>query len=85
MPALRPIRGVLGGRSSSMNERVEFLSYFELIDTLCGVTTKLADLVRAQQAILLQNGIQCAALEEGVKEAEEMLDLTEFKLRGSME
>lgn len=60
------------------------MGQFEIIDRLCGVTTQLSDIVRKQAEIIEQSDIADEVKEElraMRKEADENLEIAEFRLR----
>ncbi len=60
-------------------------SLLEIVDMLCGVTEKLADIVRKQAVLIEQERIASAVfptdISEKRKQAEDDLDRIEIKLR----
>lgn len=56
---------------------------FKLIDILCQITSIQADIIRKQQAVIMQHGIEIAdeTLDQQIKEASGMLDQAEMDLR----
>ena len=56
---------------------------FKLIDTLCLITSIQADIIRKQQAVIMQHGIEIAdeTLDQQIEEASGMLDQAEMDLR----
>lgn len=56
----------------------------ELVDILCDVTTKLSDIVRKQQYIIAQHGIEVedSDMKRSIEDAENKMDLIELNLRG---
>lgn len=57
------------------------MSDYELIDVLCATTSALADVVRKQQEIIKQHGIEVPALDEKENEIWKNLDRAENTLR----
>ena len=56
---------------------------FKLIDILCQITSIQADIIRKQQAVIMQHGIEIAdeTLDQQINEASRMLDQAEMDLR----
>ena len=56
---------------------------FKLIDILCQITSIQADIIRKQQAVIIQHGIEIAdeTLDQQIEEASGMLDQAEMDLR----
>lgn len=56
---------------------------YELIDRLCGVVTLQADIIRKQQAVIMQHGIEMedSRLKEQLKQMEDVLDFAEYEMR----
>lgn len=56
---------------------------FKLIDILCQITSIQADIIRKQQAVIMQHGIEIAdeTLDQQIEEASRMLDQAEMDLR----
>lgn len=56
---------------------------FKLIDILCQITSIQADIIRKQQAVIMQHGIEIAdeTLDQQIEEASGMLDQAEMDLR----
>lgn len=56
---------------------------FKLIDILCQITSIQADIIRKQQAVIEQHGIEVAdeTLDRQIEEASGMLDQAEMDLR----
>ena len=56
---------------------------FKLIDILCQITSIQADIIRKQQAVIMQHGIEIAdeTLDQQIDEASRMLDQAEMDLR----
>lgn len=56
---------------------------FKLIDILCQITSIQADIIRKQQAVVMQHGIEIAdeTLDQQIEEASGMLDQAEMDLR----
>lgn len=56
---------------------------FKLIDILCQITSIQADIIRKQQAVIMQHGIeiQDETLDQQINEASRMLDQAEMDLR----
>ena len=56
---------------------------FKLIDILCQITSIQADIIRKQQAVIEQHGIEIAdeTLDQQIEEASGMLDQAEMDLR----
>lgn len=61
------------------------MSDYELIERLCGVTTKLADIVRMQAAVIRQAGLSNKEIETMQSETDDELDFLEYKLRGRIQ
>lgn len=59
------------------------MNTYELIDSLCEITSKQADIIRRQQAVIMQHGIEVEdpVLEKIMMETESRLDLVEMDLR----
>lgn len=59
------------------------MNLYRIFDELCKVTSILADIVRKQQAVIEQHGIEVEdpELEEQIHIAEEILDTTEMSAR----
>lgn len=59
------------------------MNTYELIDSLCEITSKQADIIRRQQAVMMQHGIEVAdpVLEKIMMETEARLDQVEMDLR----
>ena len=60
------------------------MNTLELIDSLCGIATKLSDIVRKQQYIIAQHGIEVedSDMKRSIEDAENKMDLIELNLRG---
>lgn len=60
------------------------MNTLELIDSLCDVTAKLSDIVRKQQYIIAQHGIEVEdpAMKRAIEDAENEMGLIEMNLRG---
>lgn len=56
---------------------------FKLIDILCQITSIQADIIRKQQAVIMQHGIEIAdeTMDQQIEEASGMLDQAEMDLR----
>lgn len=56
---------------------------FKLIDILCQITSIQADIIRKQQAVITQHGIEIEdeTLDQQINEASRMLDQAEMDLR----
>lgn len=56
---------------------------FKLIDILCQITSIQADIIRKQQAVIMQHGIEIEdeTLDQQINEASRMLDQAEMDLR----
>ena len=56
---------------------------FKLIDILCQLTSIPAAIIRKQQAVIMQHGIEIAdeTLDQQIEEASGMLDQAEMDLR----
>lgn len=56
---------------------------FKLINILCQITSIQADIIRKQQAVIMQHGIEIAdeTLDQQIEEASGMLDQAEMDLR----
>lgn len=56
---------------------------FKLIDILCRITSIQADIIRKQQAVIMQHGIEIAdeTMDQQIEEASGMLDQAEMDLR----
>ncbi len=56
---------------------------FKLIDILCQITSIQADIIRKQQAVIMQHGIEIEdeTLDQQIDEASRMLDQAEMDLR----
>lgn len=59
------------------------MNSFKLIDILCQITSIQADIIRKQQAVIMQHGIEIAdkTLDRQIEEASGMLDQAEMDLR----
>ncbi|MDO5391048.1 MAG: hypothetical protein Q4F24_08195 [Eubacteriales bacterium] len=53
---------------------------YELIDRLCDITTMQADIIRKQQAVIMQHGIEIESqeLDELLRNAELRMDQVEY-------
>lgn len=60
------------------------MNTIELIDSLCDVTAKLSDIVRKQQYIIAQHGIEVedSEIKRAIEDAENEMDLIELNFRG---
>lgn len=56
---------------------------FKLIDILCQITSIQADIIRKQQVVIMQHGIEIEdeTLDQQIDEASRMLDQAEMDLR----
>lgn len=56
---------------------------FKLINILCQITSIQADIIRKQQAVIMQHGIEIAdeILDRQIEQASGMLDQAEMDLR----
>ena len=56
---------------------------FKLIDILCQITSIQADIIRKQQAVIMQHGIEIEdeTLDQQINEASRMLDQAAMDLR----
>ncbi len=61
----------------------KIMNPYQLIDTLCSITSLLADIIRKQQSVIMQHGIEIddPLMQEQLERSEEMLDTVEFDLR----
>lgn len=59
------------------------MNNYQLIDELCRITSLQADIIRRQQSVIMQHGIEVEdpAISETLEQAEEKMDIVEMELR----
>ena len=58
------------------------MNQYELIDKLCAITTMQADIIRRQQAVIMQHGIEVEdeALQQQIDKVTMMMDIAEMDI-----
>lgn len=59
------------------------MNTYELIDSLCEITSKQADIIRKQKAVIMQYGIEVEdpALDKLIEDVDAELDRVEMNMR----
>lgn len=60
-----------------------FMNPYELVDLLCGITSLQSDIIRKQQAVIAQHGIEVedAEIDRMIEQTEKTMDRAETYLR----